>query len=133
MKPKYLIQLMLAATLAGPLSHCRAAAIDPLTPAQLAGEAAFGILLAADHSQTRQIQHFCEGRVGCTLHEVNPLLGSSPGPSRVRNYFLTAALTHATVLVLLPTEYRAAFLASTIALEAVVVGRNKRLGLRVQF
>lgn len=105
----------------------------PLAPAHLLGQSAFLLLLAADASQTRQIASFCTGRTGCTLHEANPLLGPAPSPARIRNYFLAAAVAHTLVTLALAPSGRSAWLAGSLALEAVVVGRNKSLGLRVKF
>lgn len=124
------MKTLLAALLLASQVH----AAEPLTTPQVLGEAAFIVLLAADHNQTRQIRNFCRGKgPECDMHEVNPLLGSHPKPARVRNYFVASAITHAVITYAMPSEYRAAWLASSIVFEAVVVGRNKRLGLRIAF
>lgn len=83
--------------------------------------------MAADHNQTRQI---CASP---KVHETNPLLGREPEPARVRNYFVASTILHAAITYALPTQYRAAWIAAGIAIEASVVHRNRKLGLRVAF
>jgi hypothetical protein len=107
---------------------CRA---DPLL------EAAFDAELVVDYAQTRSIHNFCldkhDGRVGCTVHETNGLLGQDPSEARIRNYFLTAAATHALITYVLPEEYKKPWQIGTIVFEGVIIGRNKHLGLKLKF
>ncbi len=131
---KLAVQVVIAGVLQlSALTASAASFPEPLTEGQLVGEVVFLAALAADRQQTLQLKGFCDGRSGCTVHETNPLLGREPSRSRVNNYFLGAALAHAVVLYSLSSAYRSAWIASGIAVEVAVVGRNKRLGLRVSF
>jgi hypothetical protein len=104
-----------------------------LSDGDLAKQAAFLALLAADYGQTRSIRNFCDGRINCTVHETNPLLGKYPSDARARNYFIGAALAHVAITHFISPEHRSAWLNGSIAFEAIVVARNARLGLRIKF
>ncbi len=62
-------------------------------------------------------------------YEINPLVRKYG----VKKYFIATGLGHAAVTYLLPDEYKKPWLVGTIALEAVVVGRNKYLGIKMRF
>ena len=125
---------LLSSVLALALLGCgHAQASDSFTPAQVALEAGFVAALAADRAQTVDLRDFCRGRIGCTVHETNPLLGSRPSVASINRYFFSAALSHAIVSRLLPSSKRSAWQASSLALEVAVVGHNKRLGLSIHF
>lgn len=108
-------------------------AADDWTKNQIISEAVFMGLMVADYKQTKQIDGFCDNRTNCEVYETNKLLGRYPSEARVRNYFVSAAVMHVVVAHMLPTDTRDYWIASGIVLEAVVVGKNKRLGLRVKF
>ncbi len=94
-------------------------------------EAAFDAELLIDYKQTESISHFCDGRVNCTVHETNPMLGKEPTAKGARNYFLTAAVLHGVVTALLPSNDRKPWQVGSIVIEGVVIGRNKHLGLKI--
>ncbi len=62
-------------------------------------------------------------------YEMNPLVRKYG----VNKYFVATGLGHAAITYLLPDKYKKSWLVSTIALEAVVVGRNRYLGIRMRF
>lgn len=102
--------------------------IGDWSKADVALEAAFALTLLADHNQTKQIKNHPG------LRESNPLLGDNPSDARIRNYFVGAMVSHVLVANALPSgKLRTAFQAGTIVLEVAIVGRNKRMGLRVKF
>lgn len=103
-------------------------AADDLTPGQMAMEAAYSLALLADRSQTMQI-HDSGGK----LREGNPLLGSDPSVARINRHFATWAVAHYLATRAVPTEYRKYWQGGSLAVELVVIGRNKRLGLNVKF
>lgn len=97
------------------------------TDTDTAYQAAYFIVHAIDWRQTRST-------VGDPkFYERNPLLGDRPSKSRVDNYFLLTAVLHVAISYALPSPYRRAWQASTIALEAYVIGRNRGVGVRVDF
>ncbi|QHJ82198.1 MAG: hypothetical protein [Bacteriophage sp.] len=102
--------------------------IGDWTAQDIALEVALAATLVIDHNQTRQIKNHPG------LREANPLLGDNPSDSRIRNYFVGAMVTHVVIANALPNgNLRTAFQAGTIAFEVAVVGRNKRMGLRIKF
>jgi hypothetical protein len=112
--------------------------LTALPPASvIAGEALFDLLLDLDAQQTKEIVGYCRGRVGCNLHETNPVLRAvelgEPSASSINNYFLTAAALHVIVTMVLPEAWRSPWQWGSVAVEGVTVGRNKALGLKVKF
>jgi hypothetical protein len=65
--------------------------------------------------------------------ELNPLLGDHPSPVRLRNYFLTMAVSSAILAYELPPKWRTRFQYGTLTLESVVVLRNQQLGFKFRF
>ena len=102
---------------------CCAAHSQTITVPQIALEAAFDAALITDYQQSGKIDGFCDGRINCTIHETNPLLGDDPGKARLHNYFVTAALTHAAISYVLPDKYRTLWQASSLGVEIGVVFR----------
>lgn len=96
-------------------------------------ELIFLTLLTLDYGQTRDIAHACDGRINCTIHETNPILGAHPSNGAINRYFLTAAVAHAIITEVLPPDYRQPWLVATSALEVAVIGNNKRIGLHLRF
>lgn len=115
------------------LMHSPARSSDDFSRSQVALEAGFTLALAADRAQTIDMRDFCSNRIGCTVHEINPFLGSRPSVAAVNRYFLLSAGAHALVSSLLPSTQRSAWQSSSLVLEAIVIGRNKRLGLSIHF
>lgn len=126
---KTLLVSALALVLFAPAAH----AAEPFGPSAYALEAAFVAALAFDRGQTSAIHSFCNGRIGCTVHETNPLLGRDPSQRKINRYFALGALAHAAVSYSLSGHTRTAWQASSLVLEVAVIGRNKRLGLSVRF
>ena len=91
-------------------------------------EAIYLTLHALDWAQTRTIARHPE-----RWTERNPILGEHPSVGRVDRYFALTAVGHVGVAHALPPEWRKWFQRSTITLEAVIVGRNRHLGIAVDF
>lgn len=119
---KFFIAALLAATCS--MAH---AEHDPLTPAQMAGTGVIMATYLADYAQTRDIKNHPN------LYETNIFMGKHPSDARVRNYFVTAALTTAAIVYILPSEYRKYFIGGVILVELNVINHNKRAGIRMRF
>jgi hypothetical protein len=90
-------------------------------------ETAFAFALLLDHAQTRDIKNHPG------YQETNPLLGSHPSDTRIRNYFLAAGVAHLAVTHLLPPRHRHHWQGATLAIQAGYVAHNYRIGLRLDF
>lgn len=90
-------------------------------------EAIVYIALALDATQTLDIKRH-QG-----MYETNPLLGKHPTDRKIIGYFLGVAAAHTGIAAILPTPYREYFQNGTIALELMVIGNNKRIGLSARF
>lgn len=108
------------------VSNC-AKASDDWTTSEINKEAATMALFAIDYAQTKDIKNH-NG-----LYETNKLLGLHPSDTKIRNYFLGAAIGHVILVNALPSQYREYVQDGTIGLELVVIGNNKRIGLNVKF
>jgi hypothetical protein len=84
-------------------------------------------LFALDMGQTLDIKNHPD------QHETNPILGEHPSDKRIYSYFITAAILHTVLADALPTRQRGWLQDGTIALEVVVIGSNKSLGLKIKF
>jgi hypothetical protein len=91
-------------------------------------EATYLTLHLVDWGQTLDIVNRHE-----TYHERNPILGKHPTREQVNTYFALTALAHLAIANWLDAPYRNYFQVGTIALEAVVIGNNFAIGLRVAF
>lgn len=100
---------------------------SPFTADDWWREAAFAGLLVMDWQQTHDI-----GRHP-GMYELNPLLGRHPSAGRIDRYFAASLAAHAVIAYALPAPQRRMFQNATVVAEAVVVGRNAYLGLRVTF
>jgi hypothetical protein len=67
------------------------------------------------------------------MFEKNIILGLHPKDNRVTVYFLLAGAAHYGVTRALPTEYRAPWQYTWIALEAATILHNKKIGLHFNF
>lgn len=65
--------------------------------------------------------------------ELNPLLGERPHMATLNNYFILTGIGHVAVAYALPSTFRHAFQAGTIAMEAIVVRHNYSVGFHVYF
>lgn len=65
--------------------------------------------------------------------EGNPLLGNRPKDSTVISYFAGCILAHVMISDLLPDKFRNYWLNASISFEAVIVGRNHALGVRIKW
>ena len=91
----------------------------------------FGVsttLLVADWAQTRTIAKNPD-----RWYETNPLLGKHPSVSRVNNYFATTLVANYFITDYLSPKWRTRFQGGLIAVELVVVGNNKRIGIGMSF
>ncbi len=103
------------------------ACAEPFTVDDWKREAAFAALTVMDWQQTHDIARHPG------MFELNPLLGRHPSAGRIDRYFAASLLAHVALARILAPQYRVTFQRATIVAEAVVVGRNTYLGLRVQF
>lgn len=85
-------------------------------------------LLVADWGQTHHVARHPDEHL-----ENNPVLGSHPSSGDVDRYFAVATLGTAIAAALLPPKPRRWFLGGVVVLEAVVVARNYRLGIRFEY
>ena len=102
-------------------------------------------LLVIDWGQTLSITHETETTASLNgqtpvvvsrqrpYHEKNPILGSDPSKNEIDRYFAVALLGTAGLAYVLPPTYRRYFLGGVIVVETLVVLRNHRIGMRVQF
>lgn len=94
----------------------------------IALEATVATVFLIDHNQTRQIKNHPG------LHESNIFLGKHPSDTHIRNHFLLAMVGHAIIVNAMgPGKLRTQFQAGTVAVEMIVIGRNKKLGLNIKF
>lgn len=117
---KYLLGIILAMMMG--VSHA-----NDWTDEDTARQAAVLTLFAVDAGQTLDIKHHAN------LRETNPILGSHPTDSRVKTYFVLAAVVHTAASYYLTPEYRRYLQNGTIVLELAVIGNNKRLGLNIKW
>jgi hypothetical protein len=99
---------------------------DEWTTQEISKQVAIGALFAIDAAQTLDIKRNPES------WERNPLLGSHPSDKKIISYFLTAAILHTVLADSLSAKHRAWLQNGTIAVELIVVGNNRRIGLMVK-
>jgi hypothetical protein len=100
-------------------------AADSWSNADVAREAAYLALHVADWKQTRTASEQPE-----RYQEQNPILGEYPSIKRVDTYFAVTALLHVGAVHVLPARWRPAFQYFWIGVEAGVVTKNYKIGLR---
>lgn len=103
-------------------------AADPWSDADIAREAVYLTLHAADWRQTRVAAERPDRFV-----ETNPILGEYPSARRIDGYFAATALLHVGVVHVLPASWRPAFQYFWIGVEAGQAVRNYRVGVRMDF
>lgn len=106
---------------------------DPLTVQQNAFEAAFAAELVADYQQSSKIEHFCDDRIDCTIHETNPLIGDGASKDRLKAYFASATIIHYGITYELPSKYRFAWQSGSVLIEGLTLRKNTKLGLHINF
>lgn len=89
---------------------------------------ASSVLLVADWAQTRHI-----ARNPHRFYEKNPILGEHPSLGRVNTYFATVLVANYFITDALSPKWRTAYQAGLIGVELVVIGNNKRLGIKMDF
>ena len=102
-------------------------------------ESIFIGITSIDWLQTRNIaRHNCTnpatGLHDC--YESGPaamFIGNNPSVGKVNNYFIGAMLTHAGIVTVLPSKYRAVFQFTSIAYEASFVAGNYKIGISAKF
>lgn len=102
----------------------------------LIGESLCVGLIAVDWRQTRYIAKrdwiTNDPKKGWVMHhETNPILGKRPGVRKVDIYMGAAIVGHAILAKKLPRHWRYALWGATIALQARVIYRNHKNGLKV--
>jgi hypothetical protein len=85
-------------------------------------------LIAADWAQTRQIAKNPD-----QYSEKNRYLGEHPSVGKVNTYFVSALAAHYYTAAYLSGSDRTAMLTGIVAVEAYVVNRNAKLGLKIAF
>jgi hypothetical protein len=117
---------------AGSLLVAAAAAVQAQAPAwtaldySLAGGAA--AMMALDWAQTRYA-----ARHPSHYSERNPIMGESPSPAKVDQYFALASLLMAGATYVLPRRERRLFLGGVLVVETSAVVSNYRIGVKVDF
>lgn len=91
--------------------------------ATLERQLAYTSLHLIDWAQTREIAR------NPRFVETNKILGPKPKQYEVNRYFAATLASHWLITYTLPPEARPYWQWGTIAVEAVVVGRNARLGV----
>ncbi len=82
-----------------------------------------------DYAQSKDIKNYPD-----VCWEQNPLLGRHPSDSKLKNYFIGAAITHYTIARTLPAGWkRQSWQYGWLALEVAQVVRNKKVGFKFQF
>jgi hypothetical protein len=92
-------------------------------------EAATDALLIADWSQTRQIPRSPDQG----WYETNIYLGEHPGDGRVNGYFATCLVVNTVIHRVLPEPYLRYYQTGVVAVEAIAIGNNYNLGIKVKF
>lgn len=119
--------LILAAALLFASQAAQCAESDPWTQQDTYRQAAVLTALAVDAGQTLDIARH-KG-----MYEHNALLGLHPSRQWVEAYFLGAAIAHTYIASVLPASQRKLLQEGTLALELVVIGHNKSIGLNVRY
>ena len=102
-------------------------AIDKWTSTEITGEAVIAAEYFIDEKQTLDIKN------NPRMHETNILMGKHPSDSVIKRHFAGAYATELLIAEVLPIEYRDFFILGNVALEAVVIGHNKYIGLSSKF
>lgn len=119
--------MMRAALLTLLLLAIPARAADPWTEQDTVRQVAVTGLLYVDYHQTKMARDFRSPTK--MYHEQNPILPMN----HVGAYFVTATVGHALIARELSATNRARWQWAVIALESVIVVRNKRIGLNFVF
>lgn len=98
-------------------------------------------LQAIDWNQTRkvtseyqtQMDDFGTTQSFRSRKELNVLLGSEPSVAEINRYFIMTMTGTVAISCLLPTNWRQMFLGGVIFVQASVVLRNQRVGLKFEF
>lgn len=100
---------------------------QPLSSIEIKRQVVVEATLYLDYLQTVDIKNHPG------MFEKNIILGLHPKDNRVTAYFLLAGAGHYAVTRALPTEYRALWQYTWIALEAATIIHNKKIGLKFDF
>ena len=96
--------------------------------ADIKREAAYQALHWMDYAQTRHIGNNCD-----RYAETNPVLGRCPSGKKIAEYFLATSLLHWGISYALNKEGREGWQYGTVVIEALVVGNNARIGIKMDF
>lgn len=103
------------------------ASADEWTTADTYRQAVFTAVDLMDWRQTQDIARHPN------LEETNPLLGKHPTNAKINQMLVATYAIQLGVAYALPENYRAIWQYSSIAWELVMVGNNRRLGLKIGF
>lgn len=117
--------LLVVIVLAVLCSPCQAA--DKLSESDLVSFGAIGAAYVVDYRQTLDIKNHPG------MYETNPILGKHPSDVKIKNYFIASSVVTLGAVYLLPKHYRPYLIGGVLAVEVVVIGNNKRIGLRTNF
>ncbi len=118
-------KLLVASVLALSALTCKA---DDWSKADTVRQTVVLTTLAVDMMQTLDIKNHPG------LHETNPILGRHPSDHKVVTYFLVSAAAHTVLVQKLPAGWpRQSAQYGLIALELVVIAKNKKLGINIKF
>jgi hypothetical protein len=124
---KFPVMLLTAFALLPMAAHADSASFAPLSSIEIKRQIAVEATLYLDYLQTVDIKNHSG------MFEKNIILGLHPKDNRVTAYFLLAGAGHYAVTRALPTEYRAPWQYTWIALEAATIIHNKKIGLHFNF
>lgn len=108
-------------------AHADSISFEPLSSIEIKRQIVVEATLYLDYLQTVDIKNHPG------MFEKNVILGLHPKDNRVTAYFLLAGAGHYAVTRALPTEYRAPWQYTWIALEAATIINNKKIGLSFNF
>jgi hypothetical protein len=100
---------------------------DEWTEKDTIRQSVFTIVDLMDWKQTQDIARHPN------LHETNPLLGSHPTNAKINEMLFFTYGVQIGIAYILPENYRAVWQYSSIAWEAIIVGKNRQIGLKVGF
>jgi hypothetical protein len=122
------IAVLARALFALALLHCTFAVAADWSKQDKVLFSASSALLVADWAQTRHIAKNPQ-----LFYEKNPILGEHPSLGRVNTYFATVLVANYFITDALSPKWRTAYQAGLIGVELVVIGNNKRLGIKMDF
>ena len=87
----------------------------------------FIVLQVIDYNQTLAVVHDDD------YYELNPIMGRHPSDSTILLYFAGSTVVNYLIADALSLKYRRAWLVASVLFQAVNVGRNYNMGLKIEF